>query len=858
MSYIKEKNKIERLDGYVSDLKKKIVIALSLIVCVAPLWAGSTPLVEVSKTLTEDLVAQNIVDGDLSSKWMTDEEAGAWVVIDLKKPTTVKTIKIHMDTRYSRNWDLLYSMDKKNWKPLPIIKKSKNGVTPNVKVKGDVEVRYLKIDVKKNATKRGFGICEIAINGKPFGNFSLAANKKKFQNEPMWNTKLSARKRAEDLYSKLTLEEKIHLTRGFSIFYIAGVGRLGIPELYLSDASVGLHLRSGVREEGVEKTVAFPSFLALASTWNPPLAFDYAKSIGEECRADGTAMLLGPGVNIYRDSQNGRNFEYLGEDPYLVSRLTTSFVKGVQLTGTVATMKHFLGNQMERVRRISDSIISERAIHEIYLPAFKAAVDADIGAVMTGYNLVNGEWCGESKYLINDLLRKELGFEGLVMSDWVAVWDLVKVYNQGVDLIMPGNDGRGGIALDEKEFFAKGEITKTQLKRMVVNILATGFKYGLYDRPVRDRSYLKNYPIHEKVALTTAQESLVLLKNNGILPIADDVKKILIVGRPAIVRMAGKGSSEVRGYNYTSMRTGLHAAFPGRTIWGGENPTAEKCKEADVIIVAVGNIDREGADRRFALKKKHLDLVELCLANNPNTIIIPQVGGGIHMADWVDRAAAILYAWYPGQYGGTAIGEVLSGKVNPSAKLPITIEKEYADSPASAVPFPEGFDATRFNFGDGWGGNIKTTYKVDYKEGVFVGYRWYENKKIEPLFPFGFGLSYTTFKYDKLKLSSKTMKGDNELKVSFDITNTGKVAGAEIAQLYIQDVKSSVDRPIKELKGFDKVFFKPGETKTVTLTVTKKDLSFWNKKWIAEPGEFKVIIGASSVDQKLKGSFEYK
>ena len=837
---------------------KKGVVALLLTVGIATtVFADSTPLVEVSKTLAKEMGPQNIVDGDLSSKWITDEAEGAWVLLDLLSTKKIEKIKIYLDTRHSTDYELFYSLDKKSWSPLPIAK-VKGGIVPNIYIEGDVDARYLKIEVNKNKTARGFGICEIEVNGELFGDFSLIACKKKHKNEPMWNTKLSPRERAEDGYGKLTLEEKIHMTRWFALFYIAGVGRLGIPELYLSDASVGLHLRDEIREGGAEKTVAFPSFIALAATWNTALSYDYAKSIGEECRVDGTAILLGPGMNIYRDSQGGRNFEYLGEDPYLAAHFVTPFVNGVQSVGTVATVKHFMGNQIEKGRRMSDSLISERAIHEIYLPAFKAGVDANVGAVMMGYNLVNGEWCGQSSYLINDLLREELGFEGVVMSDWVAVWDLEKVYRQGVDLIMPGGDPAGGISKEETELLASGKITEDQLKRMVVNILATAFKYGLYDKPSRDRSYLKNYPVHEKVALTTAQESIVLLKNNGVLPIASNVEEILVVGKAAGNYISGRGSSLVKGYDKVTLLKGLQTEFDQKIIWGGAKPTAEQCKDSDVIIVCVGNADVEGRDRPFELKKEQEALIDMCAASNPRTVVITQVGGGIRMANWIEKTAAVLYAWYPGQYGGTAVADILSGKVNPSAKLPITIEKEYADSPAAGLTFPKFAGGGRFGGGPGWGGNVNTTYKVDYHEGVFAGYRWYEKKKIEPLFPFGFGLSYTTFKYSKLKLSSQTMRGNDKLKVGFNITNTGKVAGAEVAQLYIQDLKSSVDRPIKELKGFDKVFLKPDETKTVVLTISKEDLSFWNKEWIAEPGGFNIIIGSSSADSKLKALFEYK
>ena len=825
-------------------MKKSITTLLSLIA----LFLLSTSIqvkaatVETSKTIGKEFSPQNIVDGDLSTKWISDEKENAWVIVDLEKETAISNVWIYFDSRWPKEFDLLYSTDKESWISVYTkgAKKSINifKIVQPIILKEGVNARYLKIACTTAATNRGFGICELKVNGKMLGDFSLASAKEKYQNEPMWNTKLSAAERANDVLKQMTLEEKLHLTRGFGSFHIGGIGRFGIPELYMSDASGGVHIRETLND-GLSKSIAFPAPIALAATWNTERAYQYAQSIGEECRAGGISVLLGPGMNIYRISECGRNFEYMGEDPFLAGHIVAPYVKGLQSTGTMATLKHFLANNSETNRRKSNSIVSERAIHEIYTPAFKAGIDAGAGAIMTGYNLVNGEWCGQSEYVTNTLLRKQLGFNGIAMSDWRSVYDGEKVYAHGVDLIMPGGD----LEDDEMELLKSGKITIEQIDSKVRNILSTAFEYGLYDHPITDSKYLVNFPKHEEVARKVASEGMVLLKNNKILPIAANVKNILVTGESADKYVSGGGSSHVAGYDHVSLLDGLKNAL-GNKVTYIKQPTAEQIKLADMVILNVAVMDREGSDRPFDIDSIQEATIKRCVENNPRTIVVMQVGGGMRMTNWVDKAGAVLYAWYGGQYGGDAIADILTGKINPSGKLPITIEKEFANSP--------GHDY-RASGEINLDGKKEKETTVKYNEGIYVGYRWYEKKKIEPLFPFGFGLSYTTFKYSDLKLT-----GTDTLIITAKVQNTGSVEGAEIVQLYIQNAKASVDRPIKELKGFSKINLKAGESKIVSMVLSRADFSFWDETshaWKAEPGKFTICVGSSSKSTPLSASY---
>jgi len=670
-----------------------------------------------------------------------------------------------------------------------------------------------------------------------------------------------ATKRAEQILSKMSLDDKIQLLGGHKLFYVKGFKKYGIPEFYMSDATQGVHIRKIVSKK-LRKSVAFPSPICLSSTWNPELAYKYAKSIGEECRAGGIAVLLGPGMNIYRISQNGRNFEYFGEDPYLAARMIENYVVGVQSTGTIATLKHFVCNNNEYHRRTTNVIVDERSLFEIYTYPFKAGIDAGAMAVMTAYNKVNGEWCGQSKFVVDCLLRKKLGFKWLVMSDWWSTWNPEKTIKSGIDLEMPGDilDGHpvfdriGDITVksNTKRLLKEGKITENDINRMAKNIIRTFIAMGLYDRPVMEKKFLKNFPIHEKIALQTAREGIVLLKNkNNILPI-NSSKKILLTGKFVRKIPHGEGSAYVKGYNRISLIKALKSEF-GRKIKYKRNPSDKHIINSDVVILCIGTIDSEGKDRPFELPEEIEKNIKRIVSLNPNTVVIVNSGGGIKMTDWADKVGAIIYAWYPGQIGNIALAEILAGKVNPSGKLPITIEKDFKDSPGYGY-IPEGTDLNT-----GWGEDFNIFFEVnniEYKEGILVGYRWYDTKGIEPLFPFGHGLSYTTFEYRNLELSKSKFTSKDTVTVKFNLTNTGKMADAEVTQLYVRDIESKVLRPVKELKGFKKVYLEPAETKQVEIKLTKRDFSYWDpdkKDWYAEPGEFEILIGSSSKDIRLKG-----
>lgn len=676
-----------------------------------------------------------------------------------------------------------------------------------------------------------------------------------------------ALERAEAIVKKMNLEEKLDLIKGHKGFFIKGYEKYGLPDVYLSDATQGVNIRESwlgddISDYALEKSVSFPNALELAATWNPQMAYQYANSIGEECRAAGIGVLLGPGMNIYRNSQCGRNFEYMGEDPYLAARIVEQYVVGVQNAGVISTMKHFVANNTDYRRRASNSVVSERALHEIYTPAFKSGVDAGALAVMTSYNQVNGEWVGQSDFIINYLLREQLGFKNLVMTDWWSVNDPEKLVKSGQDLEMPG--GESMVKL--KRLIESGKVEEKYIDGMCINIIKTIAKVGYLDRPIQDKKYLENFDKHEQVALKTAREGIVLLRNeNNILPIAKGSDKhILITGMFVERNIYGGGSGEVDGYNIVTMMDALEEVYPN--IQYKEYATEQEMKQADVVMVNAVTWDYEGSDRPFAISEKQEALVQLAAKANPNTIVIVSSGGGIRMTDWND-IDAILYNWYPGQIGNIALAEVLTGQTNPSGKLPMTIEKEFKDSPAFGYR-PEGeaflcehpnyFDMdapksviNRWSFDTSIQEAPNLLYDVNYEEGVLVGYRWYDTKNIEPLFPFGFGLSYTSFTISDAQLSSSKITKEETIKVSVKVSNTGTQAGATVAQLYVSEKKPTDIRPIKELKAFKKVMLAAGESKVVDLYLDQAAFAFWNsetKVWTVNPGVFEILIGQSSRD----------
>lgn len=674
-----------------------------------------------------------------------------------------------------------------------------------------------------------------------------------------------AREQASDIINQMTLDEKISLIGGYNMFFTKGFEKYNIPSLYFSDATQGVNIRSELDDQ-LEKSVAFPCPIALTSSWNTELAGRYAKSIGEECRTGEIAVLLGPGMNIYRISQNGRNFEYFGEDPYLAARMIENYVVAMQNTGTISTLKHFIANNTDYRRRTSNSIVDERTLREIYLPAFEAGVNAGAMAVMTSYNLVNGEYAGQNKKLISGILRDELGFKWLVMSDWWSVWDAEKVIKSGLDLDMPGEpqDWMPEYARKEefylrnraKSLLEEGKVEEKDIDRMVSNILTTEIAMGLLERPVKDSSYFENFDKHIEVALETGRESMILLKNNGVLPIKKGLDfKILLTGEYADKIPHGGGSAEVEGYNHVTMLAALKDIY-GENIHFIESPSDEDLKSADYVIHSIGTFDSEGWDNSFDFPDSIDTEIKHMASLNKNMIVAVSSGSGRNMSEWNNDVAGIIYTWYPGQIGMKAFAEIVAGITNPSGKLPISIEKKFEDSPGYPyIPENEGLNSD-------WNYDMEILHPVndiEYDEGVLIGYRWYESKGIEPLYAFGHGLSYTTYDYSNLKLENSLIKAGSHLNLKIDIENTGKMDGKEVVQLYIRDIESSVLRPKKELKNFRKVQLNTGEKKTVYFTLKERDFAFWDvesNSWKVEPGIFEILIGSASNNILAKAKFE--
>ncbi|MBR1962657.1 MAG: glycoside hydrolase family 3 C-terminal domain-containing protein [Alistipes sp.] len=661
--------------------------------------------------------------------------------------------------------------------------------------------------------------------------------------------------KATEVLGTLSLDEKIEMTHGHNKFFLPGAPAKGLPHVFMVDASAGVRINHSIPDQNEvrhpEKTTQFPANIMLASTFNPELAKAYGEAVGWETRMAGAGVLLGPGMNIYRSAQCGRNFEYLGEDPYLAARMVENYVTGMQSTGTMACLKHFLCNNTEFYRKLSNSIVDERAIMEIYTPAFKAGIDAGAGSVMTSYNLVNGEWAGQSKYVITDLLRGTLGFKGLVMTDWRSVFDWKKIVLSGQNVEMPGQVDEFYHINQVRDLLKKGELTEKNIDDMIRPMIATLIRFGLYERfkngqPNEDHLAAK-LPEHEKVSLNTAAEGTVLLKNNGILPLKEG-QQVLLVGRWAKTAPQGGGSSRVKGFNQVTSEQALLNSLRAK-VKAVEKPNFIQLQKADVVIVATGTRDSEGYERPFSMQEEDEALVRMACAANKNVIVLVLSGSGIDMSAWNDKASAIIYGWYPGQSGMQAIADIIVGKINPSGKLPMTIEKSFKDSPAyGMIPRGLSISHTQKNINELW--IAPRTYDVEYKESVLVGYRWYESKGIEPLYPFGFGLSYTTFELGKAR-AAKQISAEKPLKVSIRLANTGKMAGAEVVQLYVSENNPTVLRPKKELKAFKKVHLEAGAKTTVTFELKHSDLAFWNDKthaWEVNKGLYTIHLGNSSAN----------
>lgn len=676
-------------------------------------------------------------------------------------------------------------------------------------------------------------------------------------------TSRQAEQQARQLLVAMTREEKFALVCGDGAIGIPGFPRLGIPPVFFSDASAGINNGPAPVKARHPQSVAYPCLLLLAATWNPQMAEEYARAIGEECRSGGTHVLLAPSVNFYRVSVCGRNFEYPGEDPHLAGSMTAAYVRGLQSTGTAATLKVLVGNEIEFHRRGSNSIMDDRTLNEVYLEPFRAGIGAGALAVMTAYNQVNGAWCGQDRHVGTTILRDQLNFQWISMTDWIGTYDGVKVAESGTDLEMPG-----GWAL--KKDRAK-VIGTTDIDRMVLNVLKTCIFAGFYEPDYTRPELLERRSQWEQTALNVNRDGIVLLQNNGILPLtaSQSGKTILLAGKNAArEELAGGGSGHVKGYNNKTYVQAVTETFAGARVVHTETPTDEQIRSADHVVLFPGfpltgkGHEGEGSDRGFSFALPDDAIIARCVALNPKTIVCLTAGGGVQM-DWADKAAAIVHALYGGQTGTGALMDILIGKANPSGKLPFTIERRLEDSPAAdvtalapntahsypAAGFPDWVKGDFFASAD-----KKHFYvcDVNYREGVFIGHRWYDSKNHPVRFPFGHGLSYTTFAMSDMKLTS----ANGAVRASCMVKNTGSRAGAEVVQVYVAPLGSSVPRPPQELKAFQKVPLQPSESKRVEIQFGPEAFRFWHpekKAWIVEPGEFEIRVGASSRDIRLRG-----
>ena len=710
--------------------------------------------------------------------------------------------------------------------------------------------------------------------------------------------------RIEDALNRMTLQEKIRVLHAQSKFSSAGVPRLGFPDFWTDD---GPH---GIRPEVLwdqwdqagqsnDSCTAFPALTCLASSWNPKMAMLYGKNLGEEALYRRKDMVLGPGVNIYRTPLNGRNFEYMGEDPFLASKMVVPYVQGLQSNGVAACVKHYAMNNDEENRSEDNIIISDRAMREIYLPAFEAAVkEGHAWGIMGAYNLYKNQHSSHNDILINKILKGEWGFDGVVVSDWGATHDTDEAVKNGLDLEFgTWTDGlhSGAGNAYEQYFLARpylkgiqeGKYTTKELDDKVRRILRLFFRTTMTDRKKGSMCSEAHYDAARQIAA----EGIVLLQNKrNILPInLNKARRILVVGENAIKMMTvGGGSSSLKAQRETLPLDGLKKLLEQRVpginveyergyvgdITGAYNgvttgqdladkrseeqliaDAVEKARKADYVIFFGGlnksdYQDCESHDRKtYDLPYHQNKVIEALAKVNPNLVFVNISGNSVSMP-WKDKVPAIVQGWYIGSVAGEALASVLVGDTNPSGKLPFTWVASLQDVGAHALNTYPGTWRPK-----------KDIIDIEYKESIYVGYRWADREKTKPVFAFGHGLSYTTFKISNLRSSANSMSADGTLTFTVNVKNTGSRTGSEVVQLYIHDIKSSVDRPYKELKGFAKVNLKPGESRDVEISIDKRALSFYDEQsrdWKAEPGKFEALVGNASDNLPLKTTFELK
>ena len=655
-----------------------------------------------------------------------------------------------------------------------------------------------------------------------------------------------ADRRAAQIVGQMSAEEKFEMVCGRG-FYIGGCERAGVPDINFTDATQGVHLREQFPAGRLSRSVCFPSALMLTSTWNRKLVAEYARAVGEECRAGGIHVLLGPGMNIYRIAQCGRNFEYTGEDPCLAAEMIYLYVTAVQQTGVIATLKHFVANETDYRRKLSNSTVSRHALKEIYLRAFQSGVEAGALAVMTAYNQLNGEYCGESSSAINDLLRGELGFRHLVMTDWSSVTDGRLIAESGQDLEMP----YGACLKAARETL----LGAPEIDRMVRSIVRTFAMMGFLDHDQEQRAYLANLPLHEEVAYRVACEGTILLRNDGLLPLEPEAgRRIIVTGNWATrTPIAGRGSGYVEGYDNESYADAISERYASSRVLVRCPPSDGDLAAADTVIVCTGfDYEGEGRDRPFALPDGENELIERASRLARRVVVVVTSGGGVAM-EWHDSVSAVIQAPFGGQAGAEALAAVISGDVNPSGRLAFTIEQHFSDSPGADY-LPPGASVHDPVQGGEPGAERPDhitgswPYEITYDEESLVGYRWYDAKQRPVRYWFGHGLSYTTFSYSDLTVAARA---EGLWEISVSVTNTGDMEGAEVVQLYVEhlapeaDQPSQPDRPRRELKAFDKVLLDPEETRTVRLLLSADDL-------VSATGDYVLHVGSSYADIRLK------
>ena len=645
------------------------------------------------------------------------------------------------------------------------------------------------------------------------------------------------RDRAAVLVAQMTLEEKCSYIGGSKDgFYIRPVERLGIPLIRMADGPQGVRNNT--------KSTLFACGVAAAAAWNEDVVYEMGVALGQDSRARGVHILLGPGVNIYRSPLCGRNFEYMGEDPLLAAKTSSQYIKGVQSQGVMASVKHFALNNQETDRHHISSDADERTINEIYFPAFKAAVDAGVATVMSSYNLVNNVHAAENEWLLKETLKGRWGFEGFVMSDWTSTYSTLGCVRSGLDLEMPQ-----GFCLNYeniKPLIDNGVVREADIDDKVQTILENLIAYGFLDRPQLDTTIKEDNPYSREVAYKLSCESAVLLKNEGALPLAKG-GNVVLLGPRADVIPCGGGSGAVDPLYSISLYEGMKQLgedFPVTLVADDYKAHAQALKDASAVVVSVGfdkHTEKEDHDRTFALPQGQDELIEFAAEHNDNVIVVIYSGGAVDMRRWHDKVEAVLMGWYPGQEGGLAIARMLAGEMSPSGRLPISIEASPEDNPAYDNYYVEEPMTKRGH----------STLNVTYGEGIFVGYRGYEKNGVSPLYPFGYGLTYTSFEYSDLMVSEK---GDG-VDVTLTVTNTGNFDAAEVVQIYVGEDNPCVARPAKELKGYDKVFIPKGESAVVNVRLPESAFAFYDvdiHDWRINPGTFTIMVGASSQDIKLK------